>query len=175
MVVVVVLAAGGLVGVSGAASAASTPVALGLPQGTAFAILGHSCGGIQETVATTGFDPTTGYPAGEVGLSTRCGGSGRGGGHHTTTYTTSANATWDFTGTVVGYSVPSSGLAVPGYSSTDASGNQVYDSGTSAFLLLAGGFVPAPRLTAVSVAQGPAPGGTVVTITGTGTGFTGAT
>ena len=172
-VVAAALGAVGLVGVSGTASAAASPIALTLPQATAFAILGHSCGGVQESVATTGFDPTTGFPTGEVGLSTRCGGSGRGGGYHTTTYTSSADATWDLTGTVVGYSVPSSGVAVPGFSATDASGNQVYDSGSSAFLLLADGFVPAPRLAAVSVTAGPASGGTTVTITGTG--FTGAT
>jgi hypothetical protein len=163
----------GLVAVPGVASASATPVPLLLPQGTAFAILGHSCGGIQETSATTGFDPASGYPTGEVGLSTRCGGSGRGGGYHTTTYTSSADVTWDLTGAVVTYAVPASGLAVPGFSATDAFGNQVYDSGSSAFLALADGFVPAPRLVAVSVTEGPASGGTVVTLTGTG--FTGAT
>ncbi len=173
LVVAVALVAPGLVGVSGVASATTTPIPLNLPWGTAFAILGVSCGGIQETAATTGFDTSSGYPTGEVGLSTRCGGSGRGGGYHSTTYTASADVTWDLTGTVVTYAVPASGVAVPGYSATDADGNQVYDSGSSAFLLLADGFVPAPRLTSVSVAQGPASGGTSVTITGTG--FTGAT
>jgi hypothetical protein len=163
----------GLVGASGVAAATPVPIPLNLPQGTAFAIVGASCGGIQETAATTGFDPVSGYPTGEVGLSTRCGGSGRGGGYHTTTYTGSANVTWDFTGTVVSYSVPASGVAVPGFSATDANGNQVYDSGSLAFLLLASGYVPAPRVTAVSVGQGPASGGTAVTISGTG--FTGAT
>ncbi len=167
------MAAMGLVGTAGVASATSTPIPLDLPQGTAFAILGHSCGGIQETSATTGFDPSTGYPTGEVGLSTRCGGSGRGGGYHSTTYTASADVTWDLTGTVVTYTVPASGAAVPGFSATDAEGNQVYDSGTSALLLLAPGFVPAPRVTGISVSAGPASGGTSVTITGTG--FTGAT
>ena len=173
VVVAAASAAVGLVGVAGTAGAVTTPMLLTLPQGTAFGILGHSCGGIQETSATTGFDPTTGYPTGEVGMSTRCGGSGRGGGYHSTTYTASADVTWDLTGAVVAYSVPSSGSAVSGYSATDASGNQVYDSGSSAYLLLADGFVPAPRLTAVSLVQGPASGGTSVTITGTG--FTGAT
>ncbi len=52
-------------------------------------------------------------------------------------------------------------------------GNQAYDSGSSAYLLLAPGFVPAPRSTGLSVAAGPSSGGTSVTITGTG--FTGAT
>ena len=48
-----------------------------LPQSTAFAILGYSCGGIQEHPYVTGFDPTTGYPTGDVYLSTTCNGSGR--------------------------------------------------------------------------------------------------
>ena len=46
----------------------------------------------------TGFDTTSGYPTGDVHLQTRCGGSGRGGGYHTTTYTAWAGATWDFGG-----------------------------------------------------------------------------
>jgi hypothetical protein len=169
----VAMAALGLVGVAGVASATTTPIALTLPQGTAFAIVGHSCGGIQETSAATGFDPTTGFPTGQVGLSTRCGGSGKGGGGGSTTYTGSADVTWDFTGAVVAYTVPATGSAVPGFSATDADGNQVYDSGNSALLLLAAGFTPPPRVTAVSAAEGPSSGGTPVTITGTG--FTGAT
>jgi len=167
------LTALGLAGAEGVASATATPIALILPQGAAFAIVGHSCGGIQETSAATGFDPTTGYPTGHVVLSTRCGGSGKGGGGGSTTYTGSADVTWDFTGAVVTYSVPATGSTVPGFSATDANGNQLYDSGSSAFLLLAAGFTPAPRVTAVSASQGPASGGTSVTITGTG--FTGAT
>jgi hypothetical protein len=163
----------GLVGAEGVASATSTPIPLNLPQGDAFAVVGHSCGGIQETVGTTGFDPSSGFPTGVVGLSTSCGGSGKGGGGHSTTYTGSASVTWDFTGTVATYTAPATGTAAAGFSATDANGNQVYDSGNSAFLLLAPGFTPAPRVTAVSTLQGPSSGGTPVTITGTG--FTGAT
>jgi len=37
---------------------------LTLPQGLAFAVLGHSCGGIKEQTYVTGFDPSTGYPMG---------------------------------------------------------------------------------------------------------------
>jgi len=163
----------GLVGFGGVAGATSTPLALDLNQPQAFSILGHSCGGIQETVYANGFDPTSGFPAGVVDLKTSCGGSGRGGGYHTTTYTASADVTWDWTATVVSSTVPAVGAAIPGFSATDANGNQVYDSGSSAFLLLAPGFTPAPRVTAISVTQGPASGGTSVVITGTG--FTAAT
>ena len=44
---------------------------------------------------------------------------------------------------------------------------------TQAYLVLAPGFVPAPRLTGISASSGPATGGTSMTITGTG--FTGVT
>src|SRR5499425_1276478 len=74
-----------------------------LPQGTAFSMLGHSCGGIQEQAFATGFDATSGYPTGDVYLSTRCGGSGRGGGYHVTTYSAWVDASWDFTGALLSY------------------------------------------------------------------------
>ena len=50
----------GLVGLGSVASAAPAPLLLTLSQGQAFAILGASCGGIQEQGYVTGFDPTTG-------------------------------------------------------------------------------------------------------------------
>lgn len=166
--VAVLAMSAGLAGFGGVAGAASTPTALDLTQSQAFSILGASCGGIQETVYANGFDPTSGFPTGVVDLKTSCGGSGRGGGYHTTTYTASADVTWDWTATVVSTAVPATGAAVPGFSATDANGNQVYDSGSSAFLLLASGFTPTPRVTGISVTQGPATGGTSVVITGTG-------
>jgi hypothetical protein len=77
-----------------ATGAAAAPISLLLPQATAFSFLGHSCGGIQEQAFATGFDPATGYPAGDVYLQTRCGGSGRGGGYHVTTYSKWVAANW---------------------------------------------------------------------------------
>ena len=76
-------------GVWASGALASTTVPLVMSQGAAFAVLGHSCGGIQEQVYATGFTPD-GYPMGNVHLQTRCGGSGRGGGYKTTTYTATA-------------------------------------------------------------------------------------
>jgi hypothetical protein len=61
----------------GVESAASGATSLLLPSSTAFSVLGHSCGGIQEQALATGFDATSGYPTGNVYLQTRCGGSGR--------------------------------------------------------------------------------------------------
>jgi hypothetical protein len=158
---------------------------LALPQGNAFAILGHSCGGIQEKVYATGFAPETGYPTGAVYLSTRCGGSGRDGGGHTTLYSAWATVTWDFTGAVVSYARASTTPTVnPTLVVYDAHGNELYNQAiagvvggsqvySQAYLVLASGFVPVPRLTGISASSGPATGGTSITITGTG--FTAAT
>jgi hypothetical protein len=150
-------------------SEAATATALVLPQGIAFSILGHSCGGIQEKAYATGFDPTSGYPVGVVQMSTSCGGSGRGGGYHTTKYTASAGVTWDFTGTVMTYVAPAPSVTLdPAFSAFDAYGNEVYNQSGSAFLLLADGFVPVARVTSIAPTTGSTTGGTSVTITGTG-------
>ena len=113
----------------GAVGAAATPLSLLLPQSTAFSILGHSCGGIQEQAFATGFDRASGYPTGDVYLQTRCGGSGRGGGYHTTTYSAWVGATWDFSGGVRTTTRLGAAPAVsPTFSATDANGDQVYNS-----------------------------------------------
>jgi hypothetical protein len=83
------------------ASSAAAAVSLLVPQSTAFSFLGHSCGGIQEQSSATGFDPSTGDPTDNVYISTRCGGSGRGGGYHVTTYAAWVAVTWDLAGGVV--------------------------------------------------------------------------
>ena len=49
-----------------ATATAANPTSLLLPQATAFSLLGHSCGGIQEQAFTTGFDPVSGRPVGDV-------------------------------------------------------------------------------------------------------------
>ncbi len=151
-----------------------SPISLVVSQGAAFSVLGHSCGGIQEQAFATGFDAASGFPTGDVYLSTRCGGSGRGGGYHTTTYSAWVDATWDFTGALISYGVLSSAPAVdPTFSAFDQFGNEVYNQSNHAYLLLASGFTPEPRLTGISPTSGPAGGGTSVALTGTG--FTGAT
>jgi len=181
------------VGADSAALGAS-PTSLLLPQSTAFSVLGHSCGGIQEQALATGFDATNGYPIGDIYLQTRCGGSGRGGGYHTTTYSAWVGVMWDYTGAVVAFEVLAGAPTNvdPTFSAIDAFGNEVYNqlnavnvtpancavgNTTScsyrAYLVLSTDFVSPPRVTTVSVTSGPTVGGTNVTITGTG--FTGAT
>jgi len=174
MIAVIAVAAVLIVTVGVESAALGAPISLLVPQSTAFSVLGHSCGGIQEKVFATGFDATSGYPTGDAYLSTTCGGSGRGGGYHSTTYSAWVGTTWDFTGALVSYVVLSAAPTVdPTFSAFDQYGNEVYNQSNSAYLLLASGFVPAPRVTGVSPTTGPATGGTTVTITGTG--FTAAT
>jgi hypothetical protein len=110
---------------------AANPLRLVLDQGSAFAVLGHSCGGIQEKVYVRGF-AANGYPQGNVELSTSCGGSGRGGGGHTTTYTGTASVVWTWFaetrshGTLVG--------PLEAKEATDTHGDRVYNTGTNAYL-----------------------------------------
>src|SRR3954468_10358802 len=110
-------------------AAAAAPTSLLLPQSTAFAILGASCGGIQEQAYATSFDPLGGYPVGAVYLSTRCGGSGRGGGYHVTTYSAWAGATWTYAAAVSSYAKLAAAPTVdPDFSATDAYGDRLYNS-----------------------------------------------
>jgi hypothetical protein len=176
-------------GVTSATSAADrytyvpSPIFLQVPQGTAFTYIGHSCGGIQEQSITTGFEPTSHFPVGLVYVSTRCGGSGRGGGGGTTLYSAWISVEWDLTGTVITNSRTTTPSSIdPTFSALDSHGNKVYNTivGTAActtfstscyfkaYLLLATGFTPQPRLLSISVNLGPSSGGTSVTISGTG-------
>jgi hypothetical protein len=117
-----------------ASTAAAAPISLVLSQGSAFAILGHSCGGIQEKVYATGFG-SNGYPTGDALLSTRCGGSGRGGGYKTTTYTASASVVWTWLGETRS-AAPLAGPAEENgsFSAVDSHGDHLYNVGSAAFL-----------------------------------------
>ncbi len=126
---------------------AQSPTQLFLPQSTAFAILGHSCGGIQEKVSA-GFDVNTGYPAGVVDLSTSCGGSGRDGGGHTTKYTAAALVVWDFAGNVVSATPLTNGVAAPTTTGTDQFGDVIYSPSSVAYLIVP---VPAAPTAVVAV------------------------
>ncbi len=162
-----------VVGISSAVAAPS-PIALVIPQGTAFGFLGHSCGGIQEQTFATGFDVATGFPDGVSFLSTRCGGSGRGGGYTSTTYSAWVSASWDFTGALLSVSQLSASPTVdPTLVAYDVNGNELYNQSNSAFLLWSPTFVPVPRVTGLSSASGSVGGGAALTISGTG--FTNAT
>ncbi|HXQ61242.1 MAG TPA: IPT/TIG domain-containing protein [Acidimicrobiales bacterium] len=161
----------GVAALAGSASAATT-FQLNLSQSTAFSLLGYWCGGISEQSFVTGFDPTSGYPVGDVYMSTTCNGSGRGG--HSTTHTAWGSVTWDFTATVVSDALLTSAPTVdPAFSAFDANGNEIYNSANNAYLTYGPGFAPTPRVTSISTTAGPTSGGTSVTIDGTG--FTNAT
>jgi hypothetical protein len=112
------------------------PASLVLPQSTAFAILGYWCGGIREEVYVTGFDPTSGYPTGDVYLSTTCSGSGRGGGRPTT-HTAWAAVTWDFAGNVISAAALTNRAVVnPTFMATDVYSDTIYNAGAAAYLVV---------------------------------------
>jgi len=178
----------GMAWVGSAAAASPSPIQLLLPQATAFSVLHYDCGGIKEHAYATGFDatidPAAGYPTGDVFLTTTCSAGGRGGNSFTVTAWTSA--TWDLTGAVLSYAVLSGAPSVdPNFTATDPpTGNQVYNTTNfnctsqpgavpSTCLQLAQTFTPRPRVTGISTTQGPATGGTSVTIYGDA--FTAAT
>jgi hypothetical protein len=132
--VVSVLMTLGSLGLVPAAGATST-TSLILSQSAAFSILGHSCGGIQEQVYATGFAPS-GYPAGDVYLQTKCGGSGRGGGYKTITYSAWATTTWDWFGNTRTYARlegAAEGISTS-FSAKDTYGDRIYNVGTAAYL-----------------------------------------
>lgn len=170
-VVASVVVMGTVIGV-GASRASASPTQLVLSQNEAFSVLGYWCGGITEHVFATQFDPVSGYPDGAAYLSTTCNGSGRGG--ISITHTAWATASWDLTGAVISYAKATSTPVVnPTLSVFDVHGNELYNASNQAYLALAPGFTPAPRITGLSVTDGPATGGTSVTVSGTG--FTGVT
>lgn len=111
------------------------PTHLQLPQSDAFAILGHSCGGIQEHTYVTGFDPVSGFPTGAVYLSTVCGTGGIGG--HTIHYTAWAGVTWNFSADLVSVTTLAGAPNVDAnFIDYDPFLDTVYNSGNSAFLIV---------------------------------------
>jgi hypothetical protein len=118
------------------AAGAAAPIRLVLDQGSAFSLLGHSCGGIQEKVYATGFGAGPGaYPEGDAYLSTRCGGSGRGGGYKTTEYKAAASVVWNWFGQTRSFArLEGPGGGGPEFAAEDAHGDRIYNTGTSAWL-----------------------------------------
>lgn len=109
------------------------PVRLQLSQGSAFAIIGYDCGGIQEQVYLTGFDPTNGYPIGIVDLKTVC----SCGKDCSTTHTAGTTAMWDFAGNVITTNVPvTGGPTSPAFIATDGFNDIIYNVGTIAYLVV---------------------------------------
>jgi len=112
-------------------ASAANPIRLYLNEGDAFRVLGHSCGGIQQEVFVTGF-AANGYPQGNISMKTTCGGSGRGGGGHSTTYTGTASAVWTWFGETRSYGTIQGGLEAK--EATDSHGDRVYNVGAAAYL-----------------------------------------
>ncbi len=116
------------------AASAASPIRLYLSQGAAFSILGHSCGGIQEKVYATGFG-SGGYPTGDVYMSTTCGGSGRGGGGHSTTYAGWASTAWTWFGETRSFAALTGAAEEnPSFSAEDSHHDHLYNVGSAAYL-----------------------------------------
>jgi hypothetical protein len=110
-------------------SVSAAPQPLLLTQSTAFSILGHWCGGIQEQSIATGFDKASGYPTGDVYLLTRCSTGGRG--SRPATYSAWVSVTWDFGGNALSTTKLTGTPAVnPAFTATDANGDKVYTTVT---------------------------------------------
>jgi hypothetical protein len=113
-----------------------------LPQSIAFAILGHWCGGIHEQAYIIGFDPTSGYPIGEVHLSTTCSTGGRG--SPPATFTAWAAVSWNFAGNVISSTALSNAPTFnPTFTATDAYGDVIYNAGALAYLVVPVAAAPA--------------------------------
>jgi hypothetical protein len=170
---VVLAAATSLFAPAGVAGAATAPISLRIPASLAYSLIGHACTPVQEDATAEGFDATTGFPTANVSMYTTCSGSGRDGGGHVT-YSASTGAMWDDAGTLYSlealFSNPSAG---PTFTAYDSYGNEEYQSGSTALLQWASGFVPIPRVNGLSVTAGSMAGGEAETITGSG--FTNAT
>jgi len=86
----------GFLGLLALASTAHAQTTIPLPPLTPFEIIGVQCGQPPVTTVATGFAGA--YATTWSTSTTRCGGSGRGGGYHTTTYTGCATARYRLTG-----------------------------------------------------------------------------
>ncbi len=124
------------------------PTQLLLSQSAAFAILGYWCGGITEEVYATGFDPTNGFPTGNVYLRTSCS-TGKAG-SPPSIHTASVAVIWDFAGNVISTNIPATGMpANPMFIATDGFNDILYNAGANAYLI-----VPIPAApTGVTVVQ----------------------
>jgi len=98
-----------------------------------YAVIGRQCGTGTTATTATGFSADGFYITGLTSVSTRCGGSGRGGGYHTTTYSGCGVTRWDLVGraidiTSVACSAPDPAAVYTndvGYSESTASGRVV--------------------------------------------------
>ena len=117
------------------------PTQLLLSQSAAFAILGYDCGGIQEQVYATGFDPTNGYPTGNVFLKTSCS-TGKAG-SPPSVHKASVFVTWDFAGNAISATTPATGAASnPMFIATDGFNDIQYNAGANAYLIVPIPLVP---------------------------------
>ena len=83
----------------GGSAAQSDTLTLASP--SPYAVIGRQCGTGTTASTAIGFTPDGYYLTGLTSVSTRCGGSGRGGGYHTTTYSGCGISRWDLVGRLI--------------------------------------------------------------------------
>lgn len=111
-----------------------SPTRLVLSQGAATAILGHWCGGIQERVYVTGFDPATGNPIGEVYLSTSC---STGHGSPPANYSAWAGVTWDLAGNELSSGALTNAVTInANFIASDGLGDTIFNAAEAAYLVV---------------------------------------
>ena len=114
---------------AGSAALADT---LTLASPSPYAVIGRQCGTGTTATTATGFTADGDYFTGLTSVSTRCGGSGRGGGYHTTTYSGCGITRWDLVGRLIDITSvacsaadPSAVFASDGYTESTASSRVV--------------------------------------------------
>jgi len=113
--------------------AANAGTSLILPNLTPYQVMGVQCGTGTSITTGIGFSDNGGYALGFAEASTRCGGSGRGGGYHTTTYHGCAIVRYTLTGQIFDYSRVACSIqdgtasftSSPGYGESTSAGHAI--------------------------------------------------
>lgn len=108
--------------ICGAAQAANIPLTYPYPGYPT--LLAVSCGGVQVSTYTSGFD-AQGNVSGEIQATTGCGVSGRGGGYKSRTYTSWHSGVWGIDGTYYALLTWDNLLPDPSWVETDGLGNTI--------------------------------------------------
>ena len=147
-------------------SAAQADV-LTLTSPSPYAVIGVQCG--TGTTATTaiGFTADGDYITGLTSVSTRCGGSGRGGGYHTTTYSGCGITRWDLAGRLI--DITSVACSAPDPTAVFTSDGYTESTASSSVLLVRPDVLPSYAWTAEPAIAAPAGQSTPVTETLTDT------
>jgi hypothetical protein len=128
-----------------------------------YAVIGRQCGTGTTASTATGFTADGFYLTGLTSVSTRCGGSGRGGGYHTTTYSGCGVTRWDLVGRLI--DITSVACSAPDPAAVFTSDGYTEETASSRVILVRPDVLPTYAWTAKPAIFVPA--GQLSTITGT--------